>query len=170
MLRRVLIWLLSVASAGAPLAPTWAMANNASIVTESHAATGQASTGDNSSRIATIASRTDHSSHLATNRSHTLIQVSATLSTTPLQHHAHMAHTGRGTAIPYVQDRAEQVAVGDSSADCGDGQCCGVCILTLAGTMSHVATGLFSANDSPSYRAHAYISFVPTPLGRPPQS
>lgn len=56
------------------------------------------------------------------------------------------------------------------ASDC-DGQCCGVCILTLAGAVQHsAAAALFGVNDSPLYRPRTYTSFVATLLGRPPQS
>lgn len=169
MPRRVLIWLLSAALVAAPLAPAWAMARKAPDLAR-NVASGHVGhfTAQPTDRIegSAGAAAHDHSIHMADKRTH----MPAT--SHDLQR-AQVTHAG-ALPIAHVHDRANQLVAGHSSADCGDGrcdgQCCGVCILTLGGSMSYTATVTFGASDSPSYRAHTYTSFVPTLLGRPPQS
>lgn len=94
----------------------------------------------------------------------------------PMHHEA--AHADRGTAHAGMSAESSLSSDQSSAHECGqsqaaqncDGQCCGVCIFTLAGFVPHIAAAAFGVSDSPAYRARAYTSFVATPFGRPPQS
>lgn len=197
MWQRVFTWLLVTAMAAAPVAPAWAMARRAPAPVDATPApvetTQVADTQDSSgnalhhnapsARVArnsaavhvhrqSLAHRIAANDRVANDR--VAIDSPQALAT-PSLHVRHAMHTAAAPISHSADDTQGLSAAGHSSADCGDGrcdgQCCGVCILTLVGgSMSYPATVTFGASDSPSYRAHTYTSFVSSLLGRPPQS
>lgn len=187
----MLIWALSAALATAPLAPAWAMARNTAPIAGSdgislassadarevdrgisapagHASHSNQSASDPSAahRPAANHSVANHSVANEINRAQPLPSLADS------RHLAHATHADSRATIADMQDRsgrnADQTATACSDGAC-DGQCCGVCILTLGAMMPFTKIVALGANDSPSYRAHAFTSFVPTPIGRPPQ-
>jgi len=81
------------------------------------------------------------------------------------------AHAGTASAGPFaaLESPAHECGQIKAGQSC-DGQCCGVCILTLAGSVPYMPTAAaFGVEGSPTYRAHSYTSFVAPLLGRPPQ-
>lgn len=195
MPRRVLIWLLSVTLAAAPLAPAWAMAratgdltrgavrtNGAADAPSTHARHHAAPNAEQSVVVAPLAGdatagtdRHSRDSAQATAASHLHAHRAAAQQAPHAAPHAPAPTMApAASTAPDAHVHSQQMAAGHSSSDCGDGrcdgQCCAVCILTLAASVPRFATVAFGVSESPAYRTHAYTSFVPTLLGRPPQS
>lgn len=197
MSRRALIWFLSAALAASPLAPAWAMARatvdltrgavratGAADAPSTHARHRAAPDAEQSVVVAPLAGNatTDTHSHSrdsahASAASHLHAHRAASQQAANSAQHEHAPSAIRTQASSTASEahvHSQQMAAGHSSSDCGDGrcdgQCCAVCILTLAASVPHFATVAFGVTESPAYRTHAYTSFVPTPLGRPPQS
>ena len=83
---------------------------------------------------------------------------------------ANLQGMSAASAAPVTQSAAHDCGQVKASQTC-DGQCCGVCILTLASFVPPFATAVvFGTSDSPAYRTRTYTSFVALLLGRPPQS
>lgn len=153
MFRRLLIWVLSAALATAPLAPAWAMARSAMHVVDADSAAmhhGQRSGAYHPSPT--------HSANAAHSIAHTPVAT----------------HADSRTGAAHVLASTQPFAAGHSAADCAngrcDGQCCGVCILTLGSLTSYRPTVISGAADSPAYRVRTYTSFIPLLPERPPQA
>lgn len=153
----------------APVAPAWAMARAAPDVahdvTAIHAGHGGAQAA--AQQKDRVAGAPAHRVHPADGRAHMSAVANGS-------QRAHAPDTERVSPMLHAHAANRQMVAGHSYADCGDGrcdgQCCGVCLLTFGGSVSHIAPATFAASDSPSYHSHAYTSFVTTILGRPPQS
>ena len=189
MLQRVFTWLLVTAMAAAPVAPAWAMARQAPAPVDAtqadatqvahaqvphHSAASVRAAGNPTNvhvHSESLARQTADGYRIANSATAAHSPHASTISSS---HATHAAH-GTGESGAHSTDNAQGVsAAGQSPVDCGDGrcdgQCCGVCILTLGTCMPRIATTIFGASDSPSYLVQTYVSFVPTLLGRPPQS
>lgn len=190
MLRRILIWALSAALATAPLAPAWAMARKAFPVVagiDSISLASSAGAGEAHSAVFAPAAHAYRS-----NRPGSAYSAAANYSAANEIHRAHppslaesrlarATHADSGAAVTdvharsgldanqFAEQNANKTSIACSDDGTCDGQCCGVCILTLGGLIPFTKIVAFGANDSPSYRGLTYTSFVPTLLGRPPQ-
>lgn len=174
MHRRVLVplvvWLLSLALAVAPVASAWAMTAPAAHAT--HAAHMPAYPSAPAKQPQPLSPAS--SDRIATAHDHAGQVADAQRRAVHTDEVPNIDATAVLAAAPAGIDDAAMHYPRAGSSDCGDdrcdGACCGFCILTLGALTAPPATNAFAGGDSPAYRRHPYTSFIPTLIGRPPQS